>query len=191
MRGLIDEVLFYARPLAPEEIALLAEGVVPPDGDPRRADVSDAAMELHLRADRELKLDGTQVASWTDPARAITAASAAKDCFPSLSSTDGQPWLKFDGKKDCLDIPSRPALTFEEGDSFTLAIRVQFAAAPNGRWQGSSKRAWTRAPGTDSGSTIKAAGSSAQARIFTAPRQTRACRRSSPSRKAGRNGGFT
>ncbi|HVE40157.1 MAG TPA: LamG domain-containing protein [Planctomycetota bacterium] len=135
-RGLIDEVLFYARALAPEEIALLAEGAIPPDGDPRKTEPSDAGLALFLRADRDVKLEGGHVASWSDPARGMEAVSYVRDERPDPGSAGGQPSLKFDGKDDYLAIVHHPELAFQEADSFSLAIRVHFAALPSpARWR--------------------------------------------------------
>jgi len=133
-RGLIDEVVIYARALAPEEIALLAEGVVPPVGDPRKTEPSDAGLVLHLVSDRDVKMENKAVASWSDPSHGIVAKADLPDARPAIGSIDGRPGISFDGKNDQLVIPARPELTFQESDSFTLAIRV-FSTA-RARWQG-------------------------------------------------------
>jgi hypothetical protein len=136
-RGAIDEVLFYARALAPEEIALLAEGVVPPEADPRRQEPGDAGLVFHLSAERGLKSEGTEALSWSDEAHGVeAAATAVRDERPTLASVDGRPCLKFDGKNDRLLIPSQPSMNFDEKDSFTLALRVQLPAVVKNRWQG-------------------------------------------------------
>jgi len=135
-RGLIDEVLFYARALPPEEIALLAEGLVPPDADPRKIEPSDAALALSLRADRDVKLEGGHVASWSDPARGMEAVSYVRDERPELGSVGGQPALKFDGKDDYLAIVHHPTMAFQESDSYSLAVRIHLAAPPSPpRWR--------------------------------------------------------
>jgi hypothetical protein len=131
--GLIDEVLFYARALLPEEIALLAEGVVPPDADPRRIEPSDAGLALSLRADRDVKVEAGHVASWSDPAHGMEARSYVRDERPELGSVGGQAALKFDGKDDYLAIVHHPTLAFQESESYTLAVRVHLAAPPEPR----------------------------------------------------------
>jgi hypothetical protein len=135
--GLVDEVLFYGRALSPEEVALLAEGVIPPDADPRTQEPSDAGLALHLRSDRDLKLEGTLAVSWSDTARGIVAASDVRDERPVLGSIAGRPALTFDGKNDRLSIPATAPLAFGESESFTLAVRVQVGTVRSkGRWQG-------------------------------------------------------
>jgi hypothetical protein len=136
MHGLIDEVLFYARALAPGEIALLAGGALPPDADPRKIEPSDAALALQLRADRDVKVENGHVASWSDPARRMEAVSYVRDERPELGSVGGRPALKFDGKDDYLAIVHRPELAFQESDSFSLAVRIHLAAPPSPvRWR--------------------------------------------------------
>ncbi|HEX7896783.1 MAG TPA: LamG domain-containing protein, partial [Planctomycetota bacterium] len=141
MKGLIDDVRFYARSLAPEEIALLAEGVPLPAAAPPGRTPSNDGLVFHLRADAGVAADGGVVNAWGDVERKI-APHSEDDERPTVKPTG----IVWDGKNDKLALHSLPEFLFKESDSFTLMARVHFETAPRGRWMGLFTKGSERVP---------------------------------------------
>ncbi len=129
LRGALDDVRFYARPLGAEEIALLAEGGALPVGAPAGRTPSDEGLVLHLKGDVAVTAEGTTVNAW-GPAR------ADGDERPSWKAVEGRTSIVFDGRNDRLVMAPLGELAFRETDSFTLLVKVHLDATVRGRWQG-------------------------------------------------------
>jgi hypothetical protein len=128
-RGAVDDVRLHARALEPDEIALLAEGVALPAGEPPGRTPSNDGLVLHLRADAGVEAVDGLVSAWSDVERKI-AARAEGDARPALK--DGE--IVFDGKDDRLVVAHAPELAFREADSFTLRAKVRVDKVATGRY---------------------------------------------------------
>ena len=131
MKGLIDDVRFYARTLAPEEVALLAEGLPLPAAAPPGRTPSNDGLIFHLRADAGVAAENGVVNTWSDVERKIVT-HAEEDERPAVTPAG----IVCDGKNDRVVLHPLPEFAFKEADSFTLLARVRFETAPRGRWAG-------------------------------------------------------